>query len=128
MLKLITTLFVLMLAAPAQAAVVKVCFWSGGNSGEQGDRMLISATTRSVRVKTFFQGEEVSTATYQRRGEVKGQDGKTYLQYYVGVVDGATYLLVDESLLKAGTKGNAKLRTRGEGYYENRFFCRDDRQ
>lgn len=56
---------------------------------------------------------------------VEGHDGKSYLEYDWAGEEGCREILVDEDLLKKGTKGYIKFRCRGEGFGETKFLCRD---
>ena len=101
----------------------KICF---GMGDKKGDRFVINVSADKV-VFSECKGsmEDFLHGTYKNSGTVKGKDGKTYLEFYLGNFDDAYYLLVDKVLLKKGTKAYAKVRGRGEGFEQDTFFCKD---
>lgn len=96
------------------------CQWIGGNEGKQGDSLVASISEQWVTISGHHWA-----GTYPRMiGEdVQGRDGKTYYSYNAGYNDGANHVLVDWRLLASGSSGLLKLRGRGEGFFERRYFC-----
>lgn len=111
----------------ASAASDKICL---GMGDMQGSSFVLKAAPKTARiVNTSSSPQEAPEGTYKvEKDTVKGKDGKTYLSYYITSGEGlTTSLLVDEALLKDGTKGYAKFRTTGEFYSQDTYFCKDNR-
>jgi len=121
---LMTTVLILGFTSAASAASAqKICFGMGDAKGEH---MLITATKTKVLIEKAV-GDNIGEAkgAYEKDGEVKARDGKKYISYNVELNEEGVALLVDEALLKKGTKGYAKLRWRAEGFTETDYFCKD---
>jgi hypothetical protein len=128
-----TILFALafVVASPAFAAD-KICFHVKDDSGNSGDKFTAEISETAITVDA----DDSSSAwggkfTRKKKDEpVNGRDGKTYLDFTGGTSgnDGCSEVLVDEDLLKPSGEGLIKFRCRGEGFGEEKFFCRKDKK
>ncbi len=122
----IFTVLVLSGFASGAFASEKICF-ATKNSGAKGDICKISVARNRIKIEPVV-GDQFWDGTYQANSStVKGKDGVTYLNYRAHGEEGCNQILVDEALLKPGSKGTLKFRCRGEGFGDTKFFCRDSK-
>ena len=105
----------------------KICFYAGGDLGQKGDRFVALIASTKLKV-TNLKGEGAWEGTFTRQpnAQVKGKDGKVYLDFNAGFDEGCTTILVDAGLVRNTTTGLIKFRCRGEGFGETKYFCRDN--
>ena len=125
MIRIILGLLLISFSATSFAATEKLCFWMRGDYGQKGDWLSIDLTQRSITMTAPDDMPLAGKFPRMTGHEVTGKDGITYLNYDGGNSDCGIEILVDEALLKEGTKGRLKVRCRGEGYSEQVYFCRD---
>lgn len=119
---IITLILGLSISVSASAAATKVC---NGLGNARGNSFTLYVTQKKAEIKEAAGQLDWLDGTYKHEKDVDGKDGVNYLQFDLGYNDGANYLLVDEDLLDEGTKGLAKIGNRGEGFNEDRYYCKD---
>jgi hypothetical protein len=109
-------------------AADKVCFYAGGSYGYKGDYFLAQVTTKKMVTKNV-KGENAWEGTFEnpKGATVKGKDGKTYLDFYADGYEGCNTILVDQALTLKGGMGLIKFQCRGEGFNQEKYFCRDNK-
>ncbi len=98
--------------------------WKDGNDGRPGDTLEASISKSQVTISNHC----LWNGTYPRmyNDNIHGRDGKTYYSYDAGFEDSHhSYFLLDRNLLYPKRKGLLKLRSRGEGFFEQKFTCSD---
>lgn len=127
LLGLIAT-FVFSVSSLTSAATNKICFGSKQDDDTRGVVMSATISKKSVTLKTLKEGSNFSyNGSYPTYGtKVKGRDGHIYLEYKGENLDYQDVIMVDEDLLQAETKGLLQIRARGEGFFNDVFFCRDE--
>jgi hypothetical protein len=104
----------------------KTCYGSTKSDDTKGLVMSADIEANSIVLKPI-KGETYN-GTYPRFAQnVKGRDGVTYLQYTGEDTDQQDYIMVDQALLSHGTTGLLQIRSRGEGYFNSVFVCRDSK-
>ena len=107
-------------------APVKICFGSGDVKGE---RFNLTATKKKASisnwVSTRFEWPKGQTETYPVIAEKKARNGDVFLTYKMPSDDYINTLFVDPGLLLLGTEGIVKIQSRGEGFVQNTFFCKE---
>jgi hypothetical protein len=114
----------LILSASAFAASKKTCF---GVAEAKGQSFTVRLTQKTAVVSKAEGELEGLEGPFERIEDTQGRNGKNYITYDLGTNDGTNHLLVEEGLLKARTKGYAKVRNRGEGFFESSYLCRDSK-
>lgn len=112
----------------AYAKSEKICF---GTGNEKGTHFVLTLTTQSAKISEANDGDIANESglngEFPFGRKFKGRDGLTYLAYDFSDVEGQTDLIVSTDLLKAGSKGYAKIRWSGEGFEQSSYFCRDNK-
>lgn len=111
------------MASVSSFASDKICFGTGDSKGNKFTMSLEALAVTLVGADN----PDIIEGSFKRTelDVVKGRDGKTYLDFYMGNIDGALDLLVDETLLENGTTASVKIRSRGESFNSITYICRD---
>lgn len=103
----------------------KICFGSTKDETTKGVVMTAEINESEISFKTI-KGDYDYTGTYPTRNStVNGRDGKTYLNYEGRDGEYQDIVMVDSTLLEAGTTGLIQIRARGEGFFNFAFVCKD---
>ncbi len=107
-------------------APLKICFGSGDVKGE---RFNLTATKKKATisnwVSTRFDWPKGQTETYPFIEEKKARNGDVFFTYQMPSDDANNTLFVDEGLLLLGTEGLVKIQSKGEGFIQDTFFCKE---
>lgn len=132
-LLIILTSAILMSAANmAFASTQKICFGAKNNPDTQGVAIKLSVSPDKISFKVVKGETYVSSleeAPTKPGPSSKSKDGKTtYLSFSGGGEDNESFdLIVDSSLLKAGTQGLFVINHTVEGEKSHLvYFCKDD--
>lgn len=123
MKSLLTVLTATLLSTQVFAAT-KVCF---GLGDEKGNNFKIELTEQNANILGGVGNVDWLSGQSPRIRDVRTRNGSTLVVYDLGTNDGTNHLLVQPQLLQPGTTGYAKMRNRGESYYQSTYFCRDAR-
>lgn len=127
---LASTLLLLLVTGSFADASTKVCFGSKQDEETKGVVWTAEISEQAITLKTIktagrdFQNYDGTYPTYGTT--VKAHSGKVYLEYEGNYGDQQDVIMVDQELLKEGTTGLLQIRSRGEGYFNSVFVCKDD--
>lgn len=102
--------------------------WKDGNEGNPGDTLEASISKKEMIISNHISADGASLdGCYPRikSDNVHGRDGKTYYSYNAVLGDDPNRFLVDSNLLYPKKKGQIKFRSKGEGFFEQKFMCSD---
>lgn len=122
-MKMLTLIATLVLSAQA-FATSKVCFGSTKDDQTKGVEMTAEVLDSKIVLKTT-KGDSYDGTYPALAGVVHAHTGEEYVQYEGESGDQQDIILVDSQLLKVGTQGLLQIRSRGEGFFNSVFFCKD---
>lgn len=128
MTKMIAVLFAMLLATTNAMASAKLCIGGAKNQYTKGFVIRFELDAKQIVWKTLkpTDSEFSFNTTYPAYEKpVHGHDGKIYLTYKGESNDYQEIILVDQDLLRGSTSGVIKVRGRGEGFFEDLYFCKD---
>jgi len=107
----------------------KVCFGSTKNYETKGVVLNVEIEAKDISIKTVKTGDigdfEYNGKYPAKNKTIKGRDGVVYLTYDGEYVEYRDTIMVASGLLKAGTTGLLQIRSRGEGFFNYVFVCKD---
>jgi hypothetical protein len=127
----VTALFALVLLPLTASAASKICFGSTISENTKGAVVSIEFNQAQIVIKTLKGGggetpENGYNGTYPAYGtQTKAFSGKIYIEYKGEDVDQQDVIMVDSELFKTGTTGLLQIRSRGEGYFNSVYVCKD---
>jgi hypothetical protein len=118
-------LLTLVTTTAAMAGTTKVCFGSKESEDTRGIILSIKVNKKEITIKTI-KGDSYNGTYSAYNTSVQAHNGKTYLEYKGEYVDQQDVIMVDQDLLQKETSGLLQIRSRGEGYFNAVYFCKDD--